>query len=736
MRPLPNPIERLNEIAYNLWWSWDQEARELFKQLDSDLWESTYQNPALMLANISQTRLWQLANDQCFLLNLEHVCQRLDRYINNKQTWHERVCGQLEGKCIAYFSPEFGLTGCLPIYSGGLGILAGDHLKSASDLGLPLIGVSLLYQQGYFNQHLSREGHQREEFPCNSFHTMPIQLQRGEDGAPISINVPCFNRQVTAQVWRVQVGRVPLFLLDTNIPMNSPKDRNITDRLYGVDLDTRISQEIVLGIGGFNALNAMGIEPSVCHMNEGHTAFAALERIRSTITRYGLPFTKSWEIVAASSVFTTHTSVPAGIDRFPIHLMDKYFYNYYPQLGLSRDDFLGLGRENPDDRDEPFAMPILALRLSDKANSVSKLHGEVSRWMWQNIWPDVFEDDVPITPVTNGIHLPSWVSGDSIVNLFNQYLGEDWQEDSLNPSIWEKINDIPNEELWTVHEQNRATLIEIARQRLRNQLILNNATPNKIAMASKVLNLKTLTIGFARRFVEYKRPTLIFRDLDRLYNILTNRERPVQIVIAGKAHPDNDIGKDLIHQVNSIVRHKKLDRHIVFISDYDLTVAHYIVQGVDIWLNTPRRPMEACGTSGMKAAANGALNLSILDGWWAEAYQPEIGWAIGSGEEYEDDIYQDEVDAQDIYHLLEKDIIPLFYDRDDKGLPQKWIKYMKDSMRIICQAFNSNRMVRDYCENFYNVSSELHSVLKSLAETTTKPSTPAFQPQPKTASSW
>lgn len=708
---LPPKLGRLRELAYNLWWTWDGETTELFRRLDPDLWQTTGENPALMLGTVSQRRLEEAANDIGFLAHMERICRRFDEYIGDKQTWYERAHTAAGEMCIAYLSPEFGLTGCLPIYSGGLGILAGDHLKSASDLGLPLVGVGLLYQQGYFRQYIKRNGRQGELYPSNDFYNMPIQLQRREDGTPMTIQLAYTSRQVTAQVWRAQVGRVPLFLLDTNLPTNSREGRRITKRLYGGDLDMRLRQEIMLGIGGIRALDSMGILPTLCHMNEGHTAFVNLERIRILISRYGLSFAEARELVSASSIFTTHTSVPAGIDEFPPKVIDKYFCDYYPLLGLSRDEFLALGRQNPKDKNEPFCMAILALRLADQANGVSRIHGEVSRRLWQHIWPGLPEDEVPIASVTNGIHLRSWVSSDTIAPLLDRYLGERWHEEPLNPDVWQRIDDIPDEELWQAHEQCRQRLVAVARQRLRAQLERQGVPTSEIGMANEVLNPEALTIGFARRFAEYKRPTLILRDSERLRSILTNRDRPVQLIFAGKAHPDDKLGKELIKKVIRFARQEELRRQIVFIEDYDMTLARYLAQGVDVWLNTPRCYQEACGTSGMKAAANGVLHMSVLDGWWAEAYQPNIGWAIGRGEEYDDSEYQDEIESQAIYHLLEKEIIPLFYERGDDGLPQEWVRRMKAAMRAICPRFNADRMVREYCEHFYIPAAERYEHL-------------------------
>ncbi len=708
---LPDKLTRLGELAYNFWWTWNQEAGDLFRQLAPSLWETTGQNPVLMLGTISQWRLQELANDKGFLSNLEHVCRKFDEYMGNEQTWYKRTYGTTGETCTAYFSAEFGLTGCLPIYSGGLGVLAGDHLKSASDLGLPLVGVGLLYQEGYFHQCLRRDGRQSELYPSNDFHNIPIQLQRQEDGSPLIIEVGYSTHQVTIQVWHAQVGHVPLFLLDANLVANSAQDRQITNRLYGGDLNMRLCQEIVLGIGGIRALNAMGIQPTVCHMNEGHAAFAALERIRITMSQNHLSFAEARGLVSVSNIFTTHTTVLAGIDEFPPGLVDKHLCDYYSLLGLSCDEFLALGRRNPTDESEPFCMPVLAFRLSTQANGVSKLHGEVSRRLWQNIWTDLSEEEVPITSVTNGIHLRSWISGNTTGSLFDQYLGKHWRDDPSNVSIWQKIDNIPAEELWQAHEQCRERLVMVVRQRLRAQLRQQGAPPDEIRMADKALDPKTLTIGLARRFAEYKRPTLILHDPERLQRILTNRDHPVQIIFAGKAHPDDKIGKKLIQQIVHFTRRKGLYYQIAFIEDYDMTLARYLVQGVDIWLNTPRRPLEACGTSGMKAAANGVLNVSVLDGWWPEIYQPDIGWAIGCGEVYKDAKYQDEVESQAIYDILEREVIPLFYNRDNDNLPQNWIKRMKSTMQAICPRFNTDRMVREYYEHFYTPAIEQYKHL-------------------------
>jgi starch phosphorylase len=697
---LPTKLERLRELAYNLWWSWNLEVIDLFRRLDRELWEVSGHNPVLMLGTIGQERLEEAAEDDGFLAYLERVYQQFDRYMKSQNTWYQKAHSASREPYVAYFSAEFGLTDCMPTYAGGMGVLAGDHLKSASDLGLPLVGVGLLYQEGYFRQYLNTDGWQQELYPENDFYNMPVQLEQEEDGTPVTVQIDYPGRKVTAQVWRAQVGRVPLFLLDTNVPANSRQDQDITDELYGGDLEMRIQQEILLGIGGIRALEALGIRPAVCHMNEGHSACLALERIRIFMEEQGLSFAEAKEAASAGNVFTTHTPVPAGIDRFPPQLMDKYFSDYYRLLGLSREEFLALGRENPADSREPFSMAILALRLAAHTNGVSRLHGQVSRRMWQGVWPGVPEDEVPITWIANGIHIPSWISGD-LAGLYDRYLGPRWLAHPADQAIWERVDEIPDEELWRTHDRRRERLVAVVRRRLREGLEKQGAPPSEIERASEVLDPEALTIGFGRRFATYKRATLILRDPDRLARILNDEDHPVQIIFAGKAHPNDNPGKELIQRVVHFCRQEEFRRRMVFIEDYDMAIARYLVQGADVWLNTPLRPREASGTSGMKATANGVINMSTLDGWWDEAYQPDTGWAIGRGEVYEDLNYQDDIESRAIYDILEKEIVPLFYDRSSNGLPHKWIARMKAAMRAICPVFNTSRMIREYAERFY-----------------------------------
>ena len=697
---LPGNLNVLRELAFNLRWSWDHETIELFRRLDRNLWEETGHNPVLLLSRIRQEQLEDAASDAGFMAHYERVGRNLTDYLNDKSTWYRKVYGGDDNVLIAYFSAEFGLTECLPIYSGGLGILAGDHLKSASELGLPLVGVGLLYQQGYFRQYLNADGWQQESYPFNDFYNMPIELEQREDGSPLTVEVAYPGRKVTAQIWRVQVGRVPLYLLDTNIEANRREDQDITDQLYGGDKEMRVKQEMMLGIGGMEALAALNLQPTVCHMNEGHSAFLALERIRRLMETHGLSFAEAREVASAGHVFTTHTPVAAGNDYFAPGLMDKYFGDTYRALDLSRREFLALGRQHAEDEKEPFCMTVLALRLSAHFNGVSQLHKVVARRMWKGIWPGVPEDELPIAAVTNGIHYRSWISKE-MASLYDRYLGPGWLERPADQSVWAGIEQMPVEELWRTHERRRERLVAFARRRLRLQVERRGLPSSDRAAADEVLNPDALTIGFGRRFAKYKRATLLLRHPERLTKILDDPERPVQIIFAGKAHPQDNLGKDLIRQIIHFARTEEVRRHIVFIEDYDMDVARYLVQGVDVWLNTPRRLQEASGTSGMKATANGAINLSVLDGWWDEAYAPEVGWAIGRGEEYEDFEYQDEVESNAIYDLLEKEIVPMFYERGRDELPRRWIARMKSAMRAVCPVFNTNRMVHEYAERFY-----------------------------------
>ncbi|WP_129124834.1 alpha-glucan family phosphorylase [Geomonas oryzae] len=693
---LPKELTGLQRIAYNLWWTWEPEAIGLFKRLDPELWRTTRHNPLEMLGSLQQATYESLMLDEGFMSHLCHVEERLGEYLATR-TWYERH-GNPHAR-IAYFSMEFGLHESLPVYSGGLGILAGDHLKSASDLGLPLVGVGLLYRQGYFRQYLNLEGWQQEIYPENDFYNLPLTLERDADGNPLSFEVEYPGRPVRVQIWRVIVGRVRLFLLDTNLEENAPADREITTRLYGGDQEMRIRQEILLGIGGVRALRLLGVEPNVCHMNEGHAAFLALERIRLLMEERSLTFGEAMEAVRGGNVFTTHTPVEAGIDHFPPELLERYLGQYYRRLGLSREQFLALGMQNHGRSNENFCMAVLAMKLSVHSNGVSELHGMVSRRMWADVWPDLPEEQLPLTYVTNGVHQKSWLS-EEMSGLLTRYLGTRWIEQS-DDALWRKVSRIPDAELWRTHRRGTERLVDYARHSLKTQLQKLDASTKEIDRAGDVLDPEILTIGFARRFATYKRGTLLLHDKERLDRILNHPERPVQIVFAGKAHPADHQGKELIRQIVQLSKEEKFRRRILFLEDYDISVARRLVQGVDVWLNTPLRPLEASGTSGMKAAFNGGLNMSILDGWWCEGYRGNNGWAIGRGEVYDDLTYQNEVESRAIYDLLEKEIVPLFYNRGSDGVPRGWTAFMKTSMETLCPVFSTHRMVQEYARRCY-----------------------------------
>ncbi len=694
---LPQKLKPLRELAENLWWTWDQEALTLFRHLDAALWEETYHNPVAMLGQMSQAQLDAAAKNEAFLARLDVIHKKFKAYLTTP-SWFETAAADesLTDLKIAYFSMEYGLTECMRLYSGGLGVLAGDYLKSTSYLGLPFVAVGLLYQHGYFRQRLTADGWQMADYPTNDFYNMPIQPAHGADGNPLLVKVDYPEGRAYAKVWRAQVGRVPLYLLDTNIAENQNDElRNITDYLYGGDERMRIKQEILLGIGGYRALTALGIRPTVCHMNEGHAAFLAIERILQLMQETGVNFQDACEATRAGNIFTTHTPVPAGIDWFPPNLVNYYFGGYYGALGVSEETFLGLGRADPSDTSSDFSPALLALRLSAMCNGVSQLHGHVAREMWKGLWPGLPVHEVPIGAITNGIHTRSWVSGD-MQSLFDRYLGPRWIVDLTNQAVWTQISQIPDTELWRTHERRRERLIAFARRRQTR-----TAASFSIA-AEKILNSAALTIGFARRFATYKRATLLFQDVDRLDKILNNPERPVQLIFAGKAHPHDYEGKLLIQRISRIAAEPRFHHKIVFIENYDICVGRYLVEGVDIWLNNPLPPNEASGTSGMKAAANGVLNLSIADGWWAEADYLGGGWTIEPSPVAEDPSSVDKAHANAIYELLEKEIVPLFYERhpiDD--IPYQWVKRMKEAMQHLAPVFNTKRMVSEYAEQLY-----------------------------------
>jgi len=697
---LPEPIAGLDALAKNMFWAWNPQAVELFRRIDNRLWQACGHNPVRLLATVSQQRLQKLADDQGFICQLERAQDKLNSYLQ-AQTWFERVTGQKDAPVIAYFSAEVGIHECLPIYAGGLGVLGGDHLKSASDLGIPIVGVGLLYQKGYFRQYLNIDGWQQEMYTENDFYTMPMELVRKESGQPLTVSVEYPGRCVSAQIWSITLGRVKLYLLDTNIPANSSMDRLITASLYGGDREMRICQEIMLGIGGYKALRTMGIRPAVCHMNEGHSAFMTLERILELQSEQKLTFNQAAEATKAGNVFTVHTPVKAGLDEFPIGVMDKYFGTYFPSLGINRKQFLALGRINPDDEAESFKMPILAHHLSSYRNGVSRLHGQVSRRMWACLWLDVPVNEVPIKAITNGVHIKSWLS-DEMSSLYDRYFGSNWEQNCADKSLWENIDQIPDSEFWRTHQCCREHLVAFARSRLREQMQRRGTYHTELNWAEEVLDPEALTIGFARRFAGYKRANLLLKDPRRMVKLLTNPQKPLQILFAGKAHPRDKEGKEIIRQIIHFANQYNVRRRIVFLEDYDINVAKILIRGVDLWLSTPRRPMEASGTSGMKAAVNGALNMSTLDGWWCEGYKPDLGWVIGAGENYGDNDYQDMVESQAIYNMLENEVVPLFYTRSGDGLPRAWIHRVKNSIKWIAPRFNTHRMVGEYTRRFYN----------------------------------
>lgn len=698
VRPaLPAPLARLSEMAYNILWAWEPAIRSVFRRLDSALWKETGYNPVVMLGRVSQTALDKAAGDPRYLSQYQFACQRFDYHMKESQP-------TADGKLVAYFSAEYGLTECLPVYSGGLGVLSGDHMKSASDLNVPLVGVALLYQLGYFRQQLNADGWQQERYLENDFYSLPITPAMDAAGNQQTVTVQLPSGPVLIRIWKLAVGRITMLFLDTNAPENaSPEDRGITNQLYGGDTDTRIRQEIVLGIGGLRALEMLGYKPTAFHMNEGHSAFLGIERIRLFIERQGLTFSEALEATRVNNVFTTHTPVPAGIDLFDPGLVYHYFNQYCRDAKIDFNQFMALGRKNPQDGAEPLSMAILALNSSAYRNAVSKLHMIVSQEMWHGLWPNLPVNETPITSVTNGVHMPSWLNGD-VADLYDRYLEPDWRERWNDLEMWKQIKDIPDEELLDMHRRRKRRLIGFIRDRQTASAVRRKAASTELRYSAEVLDPHALTIGFARRFATYKRATLLFKDVDRLKKILCNRERPVQIVIAGKAHPKDQPGKAFIREIVQLSRDPDLWKHLVFVEDYDMKVGRELVQGVDLWLNNPRRGEEACGTSGMKASMNGVMNLSILDGWFDEAYEMSGGWAIGDREEYTEE--QDAIHASNIYYLLEREIVPLFYAQSEGGLSSDWARRMKECMMNLTPRFDARRMVHEYDANLYQPSHE------------------------------
>ncbi|MFA5612236.1 MAG: alpha-glucan family phosphorylase [Anaerolineaceae bacterium] len=697
---LPYRIKRLGNIANNLWWVGNPEVARLFKTIDPLKWRLSNHNPIVLLRSVNRAKFEDLIKDRYFLDSYDKIVQQFDAYMNRQDTWFNQKYPNNFGDQIGYFSFEYGLHESLMVYAGGLGILSGDHLKEASDLGLPLVAVGFLYTYGYFSQHISEDGWQEAHNVEFKFSDMPIVNLYDENHEPIKISIELPGRTLWARLYELHVGRVRLVLLHTNIPENNPQDRGLTDKLYISDPELRISQEMLLGIGGLRALQQLGHNPVIFHMNEGHSAFLSLERMNQLIAE-GHSLEESKELVRHSSIFTTHTPVPAGNDEFPTWLIDKYFANYWGKLNLDRDQFMDLAKVRTDWSDEVFSMPVLALRLSDYRNGVSRLHGDVSRKMWQYLWPEKTSDEVPISHITNGVHTGTWLAR-RLSDLYDKYLGIDWKEHQDEPSMWERIEAIPDSELWQVRIHLKRKLVSYMVARARDEWANNHTHPVQTVASGVLLDPLMLTVGFARRFATYKRASLVFRDYERLMRIVTNEEQPVQIIFAGKAHPADEPGKRLIQEVYRHVKDSRNGGRLVFLDDYDMDVARHMVQGVDIWLNTPRRPREASGTSGMKAGMNGTLNFSVLDGWWAEGYNGKNGWAIGDETVYDNLDLQDEADARSFYDTLENEIVPLYYTkRSADGLPGDWIERIKECIRTVTPAFSMTRMVKEYTTQLY-----------------------------------
>jgi len=699
---VPENLEFLKVLANNIWWSWNNDATALFRRINPRLFESAGNNPLLLLSRLSQKRLLELSGDKAFLSQMHQVQEQFEREVLTSQHW------QKPGdtfRCVGYFSMEYGLHESIHLYSGGLGVLAGDHLKSASDLDLPVVAVGILYREGYFEQQIDSHGQQKEVYPENDVHFMPVTRLQAADGSPLFISIPLPEGQLHAAAWRLDVGRVPLLLLDTNIAQNPPELRDVTGRLYGGDKLTRLRQELLLGIGGVRLLRALNYEMASCHMNEGHAAFLAIERMGVLMRETGKDLETVHELTRRTSIFTTHTPVPAGNETFTLDLVRPHLAALEAENtpGVPTDQVIAWGKAPDGSNGHELSMTILGLSCSYYSNGVSRLHGDVERDMWQHLWPTTPRDEVPIGHVTNGIHVPTWLAPEN-GEMLERALGSGWIHTQLDSAAMQRIDQIPDDELWRTHEINRSQLIRSAREHAERRLRLRNAAPQEISYARSILDPDALTIGFARRFATYKRATLILRDMERLEKLLTDEERPIQIIFAGKAHPADWHGKELIQRVAQFARNPRIRGRLVFLENYGINLARYLVRGVDIWLNTPRRPNEASGTSGMKVCINGGIHASTLDGWWCEGYRHEAGWAIGSDEVYDDEEYHDLVESQALYNLLETEIIPTFYDRPSGDLPMRWIRMMKASMRMGLELFSSHRMVSDYMTEAYEPS--------------------------------
>ena len=696
---LPKQLTELGELTYNLWWSWNPEGLRLYRRIDPVLWDRVGHNPVRFLHQVARKNLNAATQDSAYVEHYRRVMAAFNEYIDADKTWWRTTYPQLNNHSIAYFSTEFGLHEALPMYAGGLGVLSGDHLKEASDLGLPLVGVGFLYRQGHARQRITEDGWQEAINEDLNLAESPILPVLDENNRPFTVQVEMIDRIVLARLWHIQVGRVPLFLIDTDVEGNTPADRELTTRLYYSDLERRVQQEIFLGIGGVRALRALGYKPAVWHMNEGHSAFSNLERIAEYVSA-GDTFDQALKKVRISTIFTTHTPVPAGHDTFPVWMMEKYFAHYWPKLGLDRDRFMALASEQQS-WGEMFSMPLLAIRASQRINGVSELHGQVSRKMFAYLWPDRPVEQVPITHVTNGVHTNTWLAR-HLGLLLDKYLGRDWRTCIDDREMWDKVLDIPDAELFEVRRHLKRQLAAFARERARMLWNSGNAHAVQVVAGGVLLDPYALTLGFARRFATYKRASLLLRDVKRLVRLVNDPARPVQIIFAGKAHPADDPGKRVIQDLYRFIKESTLSGRIVFLEDYDMDVARHLVQGVDVWLNTPRRPMEASGTSGEKAGLNGVLNFSVLDGWWREGYNGENGWAIGGDTDYDDPEAQDAADAEALVGTLEQSIVPLYYDLDSRtGIPTGWMRMVKESIRTIAPMFSTSRMLKEYANDLY-----------------------------------
>ena len=716
---LPKRIEKLSVIANNLWWSWNTEFLKLFRKIDNDLWEKCGKNPIKFLREVSQDRLEAVAKDLIFLHEYDKNVENFEDYMNSKDTWFVEKYPENKKDLIAYFSAEYGLDETIPIYSGGLGILSGDHLKSASDLGIPLVAVGLLYKNGYFHQKINENGEQETEYHDIDLYNLPIHPVKTENGEDLIIYLKFPKRRIYLKVWQINVGRVKLYLLDSDIEKNNPEDRDVTLRLYGGDQEMRIRQEIVLGMGGVNLLTrALGLKPTVYHMNEGHSSFLILELIKNVIKEKQVSFDIARDIVSSQTVFTTHTPVPAGNDIFPISLVEKYFKDFWPRLAISREEFLKMGMKPCNDLENGFNMGILALKVAGKKNGVSKLHGAVSRELFADVWPEIAANESPIGYVTNGIHTCSWLSP-SLKQLYNKYLIPYWQDKIQYDYVWEKIKNIPDDKLWEAHQARKQKLLTLVKNNVTERLRRSGYNYDDINAITSKLDPNALTIGFARRFATYKRATLIFKDLERITQILNNADRPVQLIFAGKAHPADKQGQDLIKFIHQVSMMPQFKGKIFLLENYNIAMSRYLISGVDVWLNNPRRPMEASGTSGQKASVNGVINFSVLDGWWAEGYNQKNGWRIGFNSDYESYEAQDVTDSQNIYETLEEKIIPAYYNKDKNGISKEWLGIMKESIMSTGGKYSTSRMLSDYTSKFYIPLCNLHNkYYKDLSEVT------------------